>query len=426
MLEQLRLQRDPSPQKDQYAEIYRDQSKYAENLKRREREKSEKNRKAREEADYKQKLVSLQTKLDITTPPAPKRFISGYFPRGGLSIVVAAPGTGKTWFILRIACDLSIGGPIFDGFAEEARPLKSLIFAGEAGSELLLHRVYDTHWDFNMDNITIIDMINAENDGVSLMFDTEAGRRNIEIFISENKPDIVFFDTFGSFHSHNESKSSEMRSIIRFLTGLAQKYDVAVVVTHHTRKSGSRAKKNPLTQDDSLGSIAITGNASVVVAIESFPKELLDENGMPIQARSTQMQSILEAEDRAESKIMVVKVVKTWYKDFSPFTFSLADDDGKTRMLVDLMPTFSSEKRETLRDLLLQYLRKTYAENQWFKSSDIPTNFLGNEDMISARHIIRLLVALSDEGEIKRKGFGRNTVYSNVSSRTSNNKPLQI
>ena len=65
MLEQLRLQRDPSPQKDQYAEIYRDQSKYAENLKRREREKSEKNRKAREEADYKQKLVSLQTKLDI-------------------------------------------------------------------------------------------------------------------------------------------------------------------------------------------------------------------------------------------------------------------------------------------------------------------------------------------------------------------------
>ncbi|MBQ3450407.1 MAG: AAA family ATPase, partial [Synergistaceae bacterium] len=191
----MRLQRDPSPQKDQYAEIYRDQSKYAENLKRREREKSEKNRKAREEADYKQKLVSLQTKLDITTPPAPKRFISGYFPRGGLSIVVAAPGTGKTWFILRIACDLSIGGPIFDGFAEEARPLKSLIFAGEAGSELLLHRVYDTHWDFNMDNITIIDMINAENDGVSLMFDTEAGRRNIEIFISENKPDIVFFDT---------------------------------------------------------------------------------------------------------------------------------------------------------------------------------------------------------------------------------------
>ena len=422
----MRLQRDPSTQKDQYAEIYREQSNYAENLKRREREKSEKNRKAREEADYKQRLVSLQTKLDITTPPAPKTFISGYFPRGGLSIVVAAPGTGKTWFILRIACDLSIGGPSFDGFAEEARPFKSLIFAGEAGSELLLHRVYDTHWDFSMDNITIIDMMNAENDGISLMFDTEAGRRNVEILISENKPDIVFFDTLGSFHSHNESKSSEMRPIIRFLTGLAQKYDVAVVVTHHTRKSGSRAKKNPLTQDDSLGSIAITGNASVVIAIESFPKELLDENVMPIQARSTQMQSILEAEDRAESKTMVVKVIKTWYKDFPPFTFSLANDDGRTRMFVDLMPTFSSEKRETLRDLLLQYLRKMYAENQWFKSSDIPTNFLGNEDTISPRHIIRLLVALSDEGEIKRKGFGRNTVYSNVSWRTSNNKPLQI
>ena len=419
------VHRDTSPLKDQYADIYRDQSKYAEILKRQERERSEKNRREREEADYKQKLVSLQTKLDITTPPAPKTFISGYFPRGGLSIVVAAPGTGKTWFILRVACDLSIGGAVFDGFAEEAQPRKSLIFAGEAGSELLFQRAYDTHWDFNMNNITIIDMINAENDGVSLMFDTETGRKNIEIFISENKPDIVFFDTFGSFHSHNESKSREMRPIIRFLTGLAQKYNIAVVVTHHTRKSGSRAKKNPLTQDDSLGSIAITGNAGVVIAIESFPKELLDEYGTPIRMQSTQMQSILDAEERIESKIMVVKVVKTWYKDFHPFTFSLVNDHDGTHMFVDLMPTFSSEKRETLKDLLLEYLRKTYTENQWFKSSDIPNNFSEIKEEVSTRHIIRLLIALADDGKIKKKGFGRNRAYSNVSLKASNTNDVQ-
>ena len=102
------MRKDSSPQKDQYAEIYREQSRYAETLKRKEREENEKNRKAREDAEYKRKLASL------------------CFPRGGLSVVIAAPGTGKTWFVLRIACDLSVGGPIFEGFAEETKPLKSL------------------------------------------------------------------------------------------------------------------------------------------------------------------------------------------------------------------------------------------------------------------------------------------------------------
>ena len=193
------MRKDSSPQKDQYAEIYREQSRYAETLKRKEREENEKNRKAREDAEYKRKLASLQTKLDVSTPHTPKTFIFGCFPRGGLSVVIAAPGTGKTWFVLRIACDLSVGGPIFEGFAEETKPLKSLIFAGEAGSDLLLQRAYDTHWDFNKDNIAIIDMTNAESNDISLMLDTEEGKKNIDTFISKNKPDIVFFDTFCPF-----------------------------------------------------------------------------------------------------------------------------------------------------------------------------------------------------------------------------------
>ena len=245
------------------------------------------------------------------------------------------------------------------------------------------------------------------------MLDTEAGKKNIDTFISENKPDIVFFDTLGSFHSRNESRANQIKSITQFLMRLAQKYNIAVVATHHTRKAPARAKKNPLTQNDSLGSVAITGDPNVVIALESFSREYLSD-------KSVQMQSILDAEERADNKVVLVKSVKSWYKEFLPFTFAINNDEVGTHMYVDLMPSFSQEKKDTLKDLLLHHLRGKYAVNEWFKSSDIPNNFSG--EIVSTRHILRLLMTLVDEGEIIKKGFGRNRVYANVSLE---NKQLQ-
>jgi hypothetical protein len=60
-------------------------------------------------------------------------FIAGLFRRGHLSLLVAEPGLGKSVLIQRLMCDLSIGGPVFDGFCA-TRPTNTLLFCGEAGS----------------------------------------------------------------------------------------------------------------------------------------------------------------------------------------------------------------------------------------------------------------------------------------------------
>ena len=431
-MKQSRNQRD---QKDQYEQIYKRQSKYVENLKRREREDNERNRKIREEQERKKLLMSLQTNLDNSTAPAPTEFVCGYFPRGGLTFIVAAPGSGKTWLLLRIACDLSVGGSILDGFAEEEKPRKSLIFAGEAGSAILYQRVYRTHWNLNRENIVVLDSAYLENHGVILALDQENGRKNVEDYIAENKPDVVFFDTFGSFHSKSENKLDDMRQIIRFLTGLAQKYNVAIVVMHHTRKGSSRRKRNPLTQDDAIGSSILTRNANLVIAIEAYSENDSDTSGMTVKE-----QSILEAEERAESKVMVVKVVKTWYKDFNPFTFTLVDEkvavsnvpvgagecegagvgtakvdageETRTRMIIDLSPVFTEETKETLRDILMEYIKKYHGDGEWFKANDIPEDFPGEGMTVSLRHLQRLLMEAIKDGELERRGFARNTMYA--------------
>ena len=409
--------------RDQYEQIYKRQSKYVENLKRREREDNERNRKIREEQERKKLLMSLQTNLDNSTAPAPTEFVCGYFPRGGLTFIVAAPGSGKTWLLLRIACDLSVGGSILDGFAEEEKPRKSLIFAGEAGSAILYQRVYRTHWNLNKENIVLLDSAYLENHGVILALDQENGRKNIEDYIAENKPDVVFFDTFGSFHSKSENKLDDMRQIIRFLTGLAQKYSVAIVVMHHTRKGSSRRKRNPLTQDDAIGSSILTRNANLVIAIEAYSENDSDTSGMTVKE-----QSILEAEERAESKVMVVKVVKTWYKDFNPFTFTLVDEnvavdaaeETRTRMIIDLSPVFTVETKETLRDILMEYIKKYHGEGEWFKANDIPEDFPGEGMTVSSRHVLRLLMEAIKDGELERRGFARNTMYALKNSSAEN------
>ncbi len=406
------LSRDTSPLKDQYADIYRDQSKYAEILKRQEREAYEKQRKLKEDREYEQLLDSLQTNLDNSIAPRPKVFIAGMFPRGSVSAVVAAPGTGKSWFLQLLASNLSVGGSVFNGFAEEKDSLKSLIFAGEAGVDLLFQRAYETHWPINKENIVVVGLIDAEKKNISLMLDKESGQNNIEHFVKKNRPDIMFFDTFASFHNKNENKSDDMKPIIRFLSMLAEKYNMAVVLLHHTRKSPAKMKKKPITLDDAIGSSVLIRLISVIIAIEAYSAKESEEDYI-----SVKKQSIQNAENRAESKTMVVKVLKTWFSDFSPFTFSILTENGKTSVTIDLMPTFNEGEKVKFQAFLLDYIRKTYDNAQWFKSSEIPTKIPVDDSYyveISYRHIQRLLTIMVNQGCLRKKGFGRSTVYQSL------------
>ena len=405
------------PERDQYTQIYKEQSRYGAILKRQEQEVHKKRLKNKEDKNYEQLLASIQTNLDDSIAPRQKVFIAGLFPRGSVSAVVAAPGTGKTWFLQLLASNLSVGGSVFDGFTEEEKPLKSLIFAGEAGPDLLFQRAYETHWQLNKENIVIVGLVDAEKKNISLMLDKEDGRKHIEYFVEKNKPDIIFFDTFASFHNKNENKSDDMKPLIRFLSTLAEKYDMAVVLMHHTRKSPSKSKKKPLTLDDAIGSSVLIRLISVIIAIEAYSAGDTDEDYLSVKA-----QSINEAEKRAEAKTMVVKVLKTWFQDFNPFAFTILKEDDKTRVVIDLAPTFDEKTKTEIQTLLLEYVREAYGAEQWFKSSDIPTEFAVDDKLItiSYRHVRRLLTIMLNQGKLRKKGFARNTFYQLLQGITEN------
>ena len=258
---------------------------------------------------------------DDITPDIEK--IAGLFPRGYLSIVASSAGTGKTWLMQYITCQLSIGGNILNGLAR-SKPLKSVILSGETGNELLNRRLGKTNWQYNPDNISVYSAIDIGIAGINTMINTEEGRENIIAIIANERPDIVFFDTLISFHSLDESRQGDMTGVYIFCLRLAKAFNCAVVCNHHTRKRPADNPNRAQNQDDVIGSSAGVRLANAVYIISA------------------------QEDDTTGKSIMTVKNVKNWDRKTPPFKYSFCEKEGYTDFSVSFMVAPDWSMREII------------------------------------------------------------------------------
>lgn len=339
----------------------------------------------REEFKASRALDAMCHSLDKNIQLPPDEFIGGMFPKGDISMVVAGTGIGKTWFLQKFVSDLSIGGAIFDGFAYEAEPKLSLVFAGEAGYKRMIHRAAETQWPVNTRNVPIYSMIECEQEGISLALDEEDGRRNIELLLKKHNPHIVFFDTLSSFHSSDENKSMEMKPIFKYLLGLARDRNIAVVLMHHTRKRKIREQRLPMSQDEVIGSSISNRLVSLIIGIEPIQTDADIEN------------------DNGGNATNLVKVLKTWFTKFPPFTYKITDGaDDRTTMEIDLNP----KQIGSVKNIIWEYIERTYEPGVWFKAGE-----LKGAAAVSRQFIHRCLNELTKQGKLKQRGEKKGAEY---------------
>lgn len=240
-------------------------------------------------------MARLSKKLDRRDNVKPIEKIAGMFPRGYFSIVASMAGTGKTWLMQYIACQLSIGGEILGGLST-SEPMKVLIFSGETGSELLTLRLQQSAWKNNPDNVIVYSALEMATNGINCWLNTPEGQKTINTIVAFERPDIIFFDTLISFHTADESKQGEMTVLYVWLSRLAKHYNCAIVCNHHTRKRPASDSKRKFTQEDVIGSSAGVRLAANVFVISSQDKN----NG---------------------GFINTVDNVKSWGKKVPPFTY---------------------------------------------------------------------------------------------------------
>ena len=91
----------------------------------------------------------------------------------------------------KFVSDLSISRSIFDGFADY---------------DLLTRRAAFLKWAINPKNVKVADQHELEVADIPIMLDDTEGWNNVRRLADMYKPDVIFWDTFSSFHDSDENK----------------------------------------------------------------------------------------------------------------------------------------------------------------------------------------------------------------------------
>lgn len=332
------------------------------------------------EYSIREKLLSVAKPLNPKAKIDPQLFIGGIFPVDFVSVLAAPSGTGKTIFMQKFVSDLSMGGSVFDGFIDDEPPRKCLIFAGEAGYDLLIRRGASMKWAVNPVNVPVIDQHDCETEDIPIMLDDPEGWANILRYVDMFKPEIIFIDTFSAFHERDENKATEMKPIIRKLAQLARDNHIAIVLVHHSRKRTAKERTLSLNQDDVIGSSIINRLVGLIVGIEPM---------------------------KDDEKTLLVRPLKTWFTAFMPFTYRLTQDFwGHTVMQVDLAPASVNN----VKIFVWNYLLDTFAKGEWFSLGAIVLSEI--EGDVSIHQLKRILSDFVRSGKLEKRGTTRNMEYS--------------
>ena len=238
--------------------------------------------------------------LDPRLAEEPVKYV-GLFPRGYVSLVAGEPGVGKTWFMLDVARSVADGRLGMGDPYEPYERGKVLLFAGETGVRMLVDRMNQLGGVENLNRIQVISSHQMARMDIDVMLNTAIGRKNIEDAIRDYRPDIVFIDTVISFMGDGKDESSQvdMSDSIRVLGVLANTCNTAIVLLHHFRKRASKASEEARSQNEVIGTSAFTRLTSLVIGLER------------------------------KGEVRYVHCLKSWWKEFNPFSFRIIDKGGK-------------------------------------------------------------------------------------------------
>ncbi|TEB08631.1 hypothetical protein Psch_02197 [Pelotomaculum schinkii] len=327
-------------------------------------------------------LNLLLTKPDLNKNVEIPMILPGIFPRGYVTLLVGDPKSGKTWLALRLACELSKGGSILAGFSSVV-PCRVLYLMGDTGPQLVNYRLRKTKFCFDPNNLRFTYAEDVRQQGADLDLGTSEGFTLLEMLMVSWEPQVVFIDTLTSFHAVDESDNKEMKPVVSKMRDLAMRSNAAIVLLHHTRKKKRSELSMSMTQHDSVGAGVLARLVGNVVGVE----KKLGEDGSPFY---------------------LVRSLASWFKEFSPFSFTLEDETDESgqewvRMPIDLTPEVGKDARETIQRII----DLTYWDGSSFTRQDIC-----NKTGLSHGPVSQILNELVKEGRLIPRGSTRNKSFA--------------
>ncbi|MCX6088876.1 MAG: AAA family ATPase [Candidatus Atribacteria bacterium] len=309
--------------------------------------------------------------------------VPGFITSGAYTFISGYPKSGKSWLALRLACQASTGGSIFDGFAE-MKPTKVLYVVGDTSRKQPMGRLRVTGWDYNLENLNFVyqhDLIKAEKE---IDLTTDQGKRTFEELIKAANAKMVFLDTLTSLTGIDIQEGKVVKPLSLFLNQLSARLNIALVVLYHNRKPRKSEENIPISQFDISGSGNFMRLASLAIGTE-----------------------IVNDKKSSEARHMV-RWLAGWNRSFPCFTFALNDlvddnDRERVEMTFDLNPTGRNQKQ-----VVWEKIQSAFGDVEFTRkelNGQLPSE-------ISESYLKRLIFELVQSGKLRMTGNTKNAHYS--------------
>ena len=152
-----------------------------------------------------------------------------------VGIIGGEPKCGKSFLALDVAVAVAAGVPCLRHFAAaQAGPV--LMYAAEDAGHIVRSRLEGiagaAGTPFDKLDIAVIDV-------PTLRLDHRADRQRLEETVERLKPRLVVLDPLVRLHGVDENTVAEIAPILGFLRDLQRRFETAVLLVHHARKSGA-------------------------------------------------------------------------------------------------------------------------------------------------------------------------------------------
>ena len=161
--------------------------------------------------------------------------VAGLWGRQAVGIIGGEPKCGKSFLALDLAVAVAAGVPCLRRF-ETDQPGPVLMFAAEDAGHIVRTRLQGiaraAGADFDTLDIAVIDI-------PVLRLDHHSDRQRLEQTVQRIRPRLVLLDPLVRLHGVDENAVAEIAPILGFLRDLQRRFETAVLLVHHSRKSGA-------------------------------------------------------------------------------------------------------------------------------------------------------------------------------------------
>lgn len=184
----------------------------------------------------------------------------GYIPNGFVSLIIGEQDTGKSTVAQDFCRTVICGGRWPDGTRCDLQADK-LLWLDTEGS-IALFRQRARAW-----KIPTGSFIFPRDPLQEIALDSDADLAWIEAAIEHFKPPLVVVDSLSGGHGGEENSNGEMKTVLKRLSAIAQRHNIAILAVHHLSKPAPGVPDYPVNLSRARGAGAITQFCRSVLAL---------------------------------------------------------------------------------------------------------------------------------------------------------------